>query len=285
MSHGKKICRILKEIRQQIAEKNDIALLIAECHFQGECKGTCPKCEAEVRYLEKELNKRRQLGKAVAVTGISLGMAGAFAGCGTPTQNNMQLPEQNELAEITEVADSMADTLPSPIIIKLDGYTPPMLVGVLGGIGNEFPDTFDRKKQSDELNFGLDKIVYKNELFEKRPKCETDEDKIYHVVGEIGAMAEYPGGIEKLHKFIADNLVYPKDAIENGIEGKVLIEITIGKDGIISNVKVLHDIGYGCGEEVVRVVKMMPKWKPGERRGENVESTYQLPISFTFDNK
>ena len=81
MTRGKKTCKILKEIRQQIADNNNIEYITSECHFQVECKGTCPKCESEVRYLENELNKRRQLGKAVAIAGISLGVVGSFSAC------------------------------------------------------------------------------------------------------------------------------------------------------------------------------------------------------------
>jgi len=86
MTYGKRTCKILKEIRQQIAEKNDIEYVTSECHFRGECEGTCPKCEEELQYLENELNKRRQLGKAVAVAGIALGIAATFPDCKTPQQ-------------------------------------------------------------------------------------------------------------------------------------------------------------------------------------------------------
>jgi hypothetical protein len=79
MNRGKQTCKILKEIRQQIAEKNDIEFITSECHFQGECQGTCPKCESELTYLENQLQKRRQLGKAATIAGISLGIAGTFA--------------------------------------------------------------------------------------------------------------------------------------------------------------------------------------------------------------
>ena len=79
--NGKQKCRILKEIRRQIAEQNDIDLVIAECTHKGECRGTCPRCEAEVRYLERELEKRRQLQKRVALAGISAGMSLALSGC------------------------------------------------------------------------------------------------------------------------------------------------------------------------------------------------------------
>lgn len=71
---GKSKCKILKDIRRQIAVKNDIAYVTEECKFQGDCTGTCPKCEAEVRYLEAELRKRRQAGRAVVLHGIAAAM-------------------------------------------------------------------------------------------------------------------------------------------------------------------------------------------------------------------
>lgn len=71
MARGKQTCRRLKEIRRQIAEANDIELITSECTFRGDCLGTCPKCEAEVRYLEQQLRARTLTGKAVALAGIS----------------------------------------------------------------------------------------------------------------------------------------------------------------------------------------------------------------------
>lgn len=70
---GKQKCKILKEIRRQIAENNDIRFVVEECTHKGKCRGTCPKCEAEVRMLERELEKRRAAGKKVVITGISAG--------------------------------------------------------------------------------------------------------------------------------------------------------------------------------------------------------------------
>ena len=79
--NGKNKCKLLKEIRQRIAAENDIALVTAECKFQGECSGTCPKCEAEVRYLEQELEKRHKLGKTVAVAGVAAAILVGTGGC------------------------------------------------------------------------------------------------------------------------------------------------------------------------------------------------------------
>ena len=72
MSQGKSTCKVLKEVRQKVAQANDIPLKERECTHKGDCAGTCPYCEAEVRYLERELSKRKSLGKAVAVAGIAM---------------------------------------------------------------------------------------------------------------------------------------------------------------------------------------------------------------------
>ena len=67
---GKEKCRILKQIRQRIADENDIPYVTRECGFQGECRGTCPRCESELRYLERQLALRASLGKRVAVAAL-----------------------------------------------------------------------------------------------------------------------------------------------------------------------------------------------------------------------
>lgn len=79
--NGKSKCKILKDIRKRIAEENDIEYITSECTYQGNCKGTCPKCEAELRYLEGELNKRKKAGKAVAVAGIAATVMLTSTGC------------------------------------------------------------------------------------------------------------------------------------------------------------------------------------------------------------
>ena len=82
MYRGKSTCKVLKEVRREIARANGIPLEERECTHKGDCAGTCPYCEAEVRYLERELSKRKNLGKAVAVAGIALS-AVTMAGCAT----------------------------------------------------------------------------------------------------------------------------------------------------------------------------------------------------------
>ena len=91
---------------------------------------------------------------------------------------------------------------------------------------------------------------------------------------------EFPGGLEALHKFIEDNLQYPQIAAENCIGGRVYVQFEVDTDGTVQNPKILRDIGGGCGEEALRIVRLMPKWKPGRFYGKVVKTTFNLPIFF-----
>ena len=79
-TNGKNICKELKAIRRRVADENQIPLEQHECQYDGPCDGTCPRCEAEVRYLEQELQRRMALGKAAAVAGVAMSLA-AFTAC------------------------------------------------------------------------------------------------------------------------------------------------------------------------------------------------------------
>ncbi len=93
MMKGKSICKVLKAIRKQVADANDIKYEPRECHHQGDCRGTCPACEAEVKYIEQQLDLRRQLGKAVAVVGISAGLAALTSCTNNPEYGSHSHPE------------------------------------------------------------------------------------------------------------------------------------------------------------------------------------------------
>lgn len=124
---GKNKCKILKEIRQRIADENDIPYVTRECSYQGECKGTCPKCEAELRYLEQELEKRRRLGKSVAVAAVAAGLSLSLSACvpgggsgsggtGAPTLPTAKPPISSTYPELegepAETVAGMIDTMP-----------------------------------------------------------------------------------------------------------------------------------------------------------------------------
>lgn len=89
MERGKEICKALKEIRRRIATENDIEFVTSECKHKGDCLGTCPKCESELRYLEEQLAARKRLGKTSRVVGLSVGLAAIapalFTACDQPS--------------------------------------------------------------------------------------------------------------------------------------------------------------------------------------------------------
>ena len=78
---GKQKCKILRELRREIAAANDLTYVTEECQFKGECRGTCPKCEAEVRELERQLDRKAKVGRAFAAVGLSAAIAAAATAC------------------------------------------------------------------------------------------------------------------------------------------------------------------------------------------------------------
>ena len=111
MKRGKQTCRILKEIRRQIAEANDIDFVISECQYKGDCLGTCPKCESEVRYLEQQLVARHSMGKAITVVGVSLGLSTLMAMASNVKECNAGPVVQTSAVQSTNrfVAGDMAE--------------------------------------------------------------------------------------------------------------------------------------------------------------------------------
>jgi len=99
----------------------------------------------------------------------------------------------------------------------------------------------------------------------------------------IDKQPEYPGGTEAMFGFIMENLRYPQKARESRIEGRVIINFTVKTDGSVADVETMRGIGGGCDEEAVRVVKLMPKWKPGEDQGKKINVSMILPVKFTLD--
>lgn len=103
------------------------------------------------------------------------------------------------------------------------------------------------------------------------------------VYENVEVMPEYPGGMDSLIAFLGSNISYPDEAKKQGIEGKVFVDFVIDKEGSVREVSAKNKIGYGCDEEAVRVISLMPEWKPGYKDGKAVNVSYTIPISFKLD--
>ena len=106
---------------------------------------------------------------------------------------------------------------------------------------------------------------------------EGDEGEVFEIV-EQNPM--FPGGNEELMKWLSKNLKYPASAQENGIQGRVLVQFVVNKDGSIVEPKVLRSVDPALDKEALRVVSTMPKWQPGKQRGKTVRVRFTLPVTF-----
>ncbi len=113
------------------------------------------------------------------------------------------------------------------------------------------------------------------------PKDVVEEDNsIYNTAG-IEVKPEFPGGMTKFYDYIRKNYQAPD---EEGLNGKVFVSFVVEKDGSLTDIKVIRDIGYGTGKEAIRVLKSSPRWSPGEQNGKKVRVLYSLPINITTAN-
>ena len=108
-------------------------------------------------------------------------------------------------------------------------------------------------------------------------KVLHDENGVYTMVD---VSAEFPGGIPACLKFLSENIKYPEDCFKEGIEGRVIIQFIIAKDGNIKDAKVVRGVHPSLDQESLRVIGMMPKWKPGSVKGEPVDQQYTMPVVF-----
>ena len=122
----------------------------------------------------------------------------------------------------------------------------------------------------------LNKVIIQEQVI-AAPKVEEEQPVSIAMVEQ---KPEFPGGEAAMYKWLSDNIVYPSAASEEGVQGRVVVEFVVGKDGSISNVKVVRQRHPALDKEALRVVKAMPKWLPGRNNGQPVKVTYTLPVTF-----
>ncbi|MCR4826787.1 MAG: energy transducer TonB [Bacteroidales bacterium] len=277
MKKGKRTCEILKDVRRKIAQENDIPLVERECTHEGDCRGTCPYCESEVRYLERELSKRRALGKAVTVAGIAVStmMMGACHSPKTPATPAGSEPEPTPVNTLSQAAEPSPESSPEPVgepvNTPANGNRPApapkgeILQIVEDGlcVSTDVPDFGEIDVTDDYEGF-----IETDDYYEKPPMLFVEE------------MPEFPGGMDSLYAFLAREIQYPPIAKDNGITGTVLVEFVVEEDGRVTNAKVKVPLFPECDKEAVRAVMSMPKWKPGKSMGKPVRCYYQVPVTF-----
>ena len=262
MARGKQTCKILKEIRRQIAEANGIEFATSECRYKGDCLGTCPKCEAEVRYLEQQLRARSLAGKAVAIAGISAGMI-LMSGCsGTSTKKQANDNLLSEFIESYEMVEEVEDTDEGEMPLLEDSIsclTPEINCVKEGEISNE-----------------TEVIVTQGEI-PMEPTANPDEEGIYKCVEQS---PQFPGGSAEMLRFIGKHLEYPEEQLKEGIQGRVVVQFYVDTLGRVCEPKIVRGKDSALDREALRVVRLFPNFTPGTLNGKKVNTYMTLPIIF-----
>jgi periplasmic protein TonB len=169
---------------------------------------------------------------------------------------------------------------PPPLIASIPSFNirivdsteiedPTSLIDIMDGVKNETPA---------DITDGGDLIV------DETKKPDLFDPPIEEPYIDVPERPEFIGGMDKMYEYLAKTIDYPRVAVDNGIEGKVHVKFVVEKDGSISNITLLNDIGGGCGDEALRVVKTMPTWKAGKQNGTPVRVWFVLPINFILEN-
>lgn len=272
MRRGKQTCKILKEIRQQIAEANDIEFITSECQFQGDCLGTCPKCEAEVRYLEQQLERKQTAGKAITVLGISAGLIAMtpMTSCTNSANKGMNKEVSSDTTSYENIF--MGEPAPTPaedtIIASIKDVPPPPKITLTLGDVTEG----DICKDSSVIEGILDYV----------PDISNASSPSSDTLEIAPVMPEFPGGQQALMQFLGKKITYPTVAQgEMGPQGRVIIRFVVDKEGNIINPKVVRSVDPYLDKEALRVINQMPKWKPGELDdGTKVAVYFTVPVMF-----
>ena len=253
MKRGKQTCKILKDIRRQIAEANDIEFITSKCQYQGDCLGTCPKCEAEVRYLEQQLERKRMAGKAITILGISAGLV-AMAPMTSCSSSPNKGSNQETISDSANTSVMFGEVCPTPI-----EDTIPMVER----------DTVNKQE--------LPELPQEQGLIEITPisgDIITVKDSLADVLEVAAVMPEFPGGAQELMKFIIAQG-------ELGAQGRVIVQFIVDKEGNIIQPKVVRGVDPYLDKEALRIVGLMPKWKPGELDdGTKVAVRFTIPVMF-----
>jgi len=181
--------------------------------------------------------------------------------------------QQDEKVDLLSVKST--NTFEEMLDVPTTQHLPPLAPVIQQPQIMEVPD---EEKIQENLNISFDNEAATIEVISVASEQPAEEVEEIFTIVEEPAVPE--GGINSFYKYLVDNMKYPPQARRLGIEGKVMLQFVVDKNGLIGDVSVLRGIGSGCDEEAVRVMKNAPPWKPGKQRGKPVKQRCIMPISF-----
>ena len=295
-SNGKNICHTLKTIRKQVADANGIYYTPAPCHFDGDCSGTCPACEAEVQYIESQLGRLRLAGKAVKVAGLALGLT-MVAGCnsspGTPPSAADKPTAANETSPTSQPCPQPHAN--APISATDEGAKPHAkhhyVRGNNGRVVKKGAAQADTTAiyMADSSGFALPEVSVTSTPA-KKIACYAGGIPYYqriarnrnHVYLNPEISPRYKKGDVAMRQFIENNIrLTPTMSAACG-QFLVKVACVVERNGRLSAMRVIQSVDSLYDAEAIRVLKKMPRWRPARMEGKRVRSLVVIGVPFVL---
>ena len=185
-----------------------------------------------------------------------------------PPKTPLPEPPKKQIATLDFRPPVVKDNpIEEPIIPKMDDITVAVSTKTQDGVKENLPPIVELTAPPVEVPT-------------KEKPVEIEDNSTFIIVEQ---KPEFENGEKAMYAFLNKNIIYPAIAKENGITGTVFVGFVVSKDGTIRNVEIKRGIGGGCNEEAMRVIKLMPKWKPGKQNGKAVNVAFTLPVKFRLD--
>lgn len=315
MKPGKKICETLKAIRSDIARANDIDYTPTPCDHQGDCAGTCPACESEMRWIERQLRVRKALGKAVTIAGVSLALSlGASAATPAPsgvdqkrkpspqptkqkrpdrrpTAGVVRRPPVNEEEETRKKAEEerMRKMLEEQRKIVRGKIPMPAETPENDSISNVLKNGSQFVAEGDTIITEDGNEVVVRELttgiVAAPPKLVKD-----YIYSDVDIEARFPGGDQAMDSLIRDQLYIPDEILEpikemgGTIKARCIVKALVERNGTISDAVIEKTTTSPIFDnEALQVVKNLPPFTPARLYGATVRSWKLIPVEFIYD--
>ena len=319
MKHGKHICETLKAIRSEIASANEIDYTPIKCDHKGDCDGTCPACEQETRWLERQLRVRQALGKAVTIAGVSMALS-LGASAATPSSNGVEQKRkpatptrptkpnrdrtagvvrrphvnQEEVAKKKAEEERMRKMLEEQRRRELENQPTRGKVP----LPPEERDTVDKSLPPISSQF----VAEGDTLITKDGKEVVVRELTTGVVGDMGSLnmdsvytdvdieAHFPDGDEAMDFLIKDQLYIPDEILEpikeirGTVKARCIVKALVERDGTISDAVIEKTTTAALfDDEALRAVKNLPPFNPARLYGVKVRSWKFIPVEFVYD--
>ena len=301
MNSGKITCEILKKIRSEIAEANQIDYVTEPCTFKGSCIGTCPKCEAELRELEHQLAKKQGFPKTALIAGVTLSLLTGVTSCGTKT-NSQEKVNINEVKDsITNLVSSPKDTIKNTFLdvavrpkskIKKQKYKKEIpIIQIINQDTNLLVYSQNLDTIKNETNY-ITNNEYNDILPRVGGRAISSAINLYseeiteilflnhHHFTDYSSSPQYNIQDETFGVYITRRFQYPENKI---IEKKTMVvQLLIDKEGVIKDVSILKSADPEIDQQVKKIIESMPRWVPGkDPNGTRIDTRVKLRLKVT----